>query len=187
MVCLTANEHDIPGVLKLHGKYQIDTIPEEDKKDGFVTTSFTKELLSELIRKEKGLFIAKENEEIIAYVMSASWDFWSQWPLFQHMISELPRLSYLNQTLSKKNSYQYGPVCVDKRFRGTGTLELIYDFARRKMAERYPILITFVNKINPRSVEAHTRKLGLEIIHEFEFNGNQYLEMAYDTSKKVGT
>ena len=49
---------DIDKVLKLHFRYQIDSIKEEDKKDGFVTTAFTKEQLTELIEKEQGLFIA---------------------------------------------------------------------------------------------------------------------------------
>jgi len=47
-------------------------------------------------------------------------------------------------TLSVYNSYQYISICIDKRVRGT-----------------------FVNQINPRSYEAHTRKLGLDIIQEF--------------------
>jgi len=50
------------------------------------------------------------------------------------------------------------------------------------MAKRYPILVTFVNKINPRSYQAHVRKLGLEVIQEFEFGENYYWEMVYDTS-----
>ena len=33
---------DIDKVLELHYKYQVDSILEEDKKDGFVTTPFTK-------------------------------------------------------------------------------------------------------------------------------------------------
>ena len=53
------------------------------------------------------------------------------------------------------------------------------------MSKRYPILVTFVNKINPRSFEAHKRKLGLEIIQEFKYNGNEYCEFAYDTSKRL--
>ena len=36
---------DIEATLRLHAKYQIDTIKEEDKKDGFVTTAFSKEEL----------------------------------------------------------------------------------------------------------------------------------------------
>jgi hypothetical protein len=66
---------DIDNVLKLHYRYQIDSIKEEDKKDGFVTTAFTKEQLTELIEKEQGLFIALQDREVVAYVMSASWQF----------------------------------------------------------------------------------------------------------------
>ncbi|MFT5661781.1 MAG: hypothetical protein ACI9TV_002428 [Sulfurimonas sp.] len=181
-----AQLEDIDNVLELHFRYQVDSIKEEDKKDGFVTTAFTVEQLSDLINQEQGLFIGIKNGEVLAYVMAASWDFWSKWPMFAHMIKDLANLTYLNQTLSTINSYQYGPICIDKSVRSTGVLENIFDFAREEMSQRYPILVTFVNKINPRSYEAHKRKLGLEVIKKFKFNGNYYYEMVYDTSKKVG-
>lgn len=175
---------DIDAVLTLHAKYQIDGIKEEDKKDGFVTTAFTKEELSQLV-EEQGLFIAKEGDVVLAYVMAASWQFWSKWPMFAHMIKDLPNLEYLGQKLSVDNSYQYGPICIDKSIRGTEILYDIFDFSRIEMAKRFPILVTFVNKINPRSYAAHTRKLGLTVIQEFDFNSNHYYEMVYDTSKPV--
>ena len=52
------------------------------------------------------------------------------------------------------------------------------------MNKRYPILITFINHINPRSYNAHVKKLGLDVIKSFEFNNNHYYELGYDTSKK---
>lgn len=180
-----AEYSDIDKVLELHYKYQVDSIAEEDKKDGFVTTPFTKEQLADLIEKEKGLFIAIKDDRVVAYVMAASWQFWSQWPMFAHMIKDLHNLEYLGQALNVNNSYQYGPICIDKSVRGSGVLEKIFDFAREQMSKRYPILVTFINKINPRSFEAHVRKLGLEVIQEFDFNNNNYYELVYDTSKKV--
>jgi hypothetical protein len=176
---------DIDKILELHYKYQVDSIDEEDKKDGFVTTPFTKEQLTDLISKEQGLFIAIEDDKVLAYVMAASWQFWSIWPMFEHMIKDLHNLEYLGQILSIDNSYQYGPVCIDKSIRGTGALESIFDFSREHMSKRYPILVTFINKINPRSYEAHVRKLGLEVIQEFEFNNNSYYELVYDASKPL--
>ena len=176
---------DIDKILELHYKYQVDSILEEDKKDGFVTTAFTKEQLTDLINKEQGLFIGIENNQILAYVMTASWDFLSIWPIFKFMRKDLKNLKYLNQKLNVNNSYQYGPICIDKTVRGSGVLEKIFDFSREQMSKKYPILVTFVNKINTRSYEAHTRKLGLEVIQEFEFNNNRYYELVYDTSKKV--
>ncbi|UOQ64652.1 GNAT family N-acetyltransferase [Hymenobacter volaticus] len=174
---------DIEGVLNLHKKYQLDTILEEDKKDGFVTTSFTREQLTKLIEEEQGLFIAVQDEAVIAYIMSASWQFWSVWPIFSYMIERLPTLEYAGYKLDAYNSYQYGPICVDKAHRGSGLLEAIFDFAREQMSTKYPVLVTFINKINARSYAAHTQKLGLEVIAEFEFNNNQYFELAYETSK----
>ena len=169
---------DIDDTLALHYTYQIDSIAEEDKKDGFVTTPFTRQELTDLINEEKGLFIARKEGRVAAYVMAASWAFWSAWPMFAFMIEALPGLHYRGLALSTENSYQYGPVCIDKSVRGTGVLEQIFDFAKKEMSKRFPILVTFVNKANGRSYAAHTRKLGLEVIHEFEFNDNRYYEMA---------
>ena len=180
-----AKLEDIDNILELHFRYQIDSIKEEDKKDGFVTTAFTREELTDLINEEQGLFIALKEDVVMAYVMSASWRFWSKWSMFEYMIKDLHNLIYLGQTLTIENSYQYGPVCIDKSIRGTGVLEKIFDFARENMSKRFPILVTFVNKINPRSYEAHKRKLGFEVIQEFEFNNNSYYELVYDTSKKL--
>lgn len=185
MIFKKAEVKDIEGVLQLQKKYQIDTIAEEDKKDGFVTTSFTKEQLTKLIEEEQGLFIAENKDGIVAYVMVASWQYWSVWPLFAYMIVDLPNLEYQGQRLSVENSYQYGPICVDKSVRGSGALEGIFELAREEMAKRYSFLVTFINKINPRSYEAHTRKLGLELLQEFDYNGNSYYELIYDVSKEM--
>jgi hypothetical protein len=176
---------DIDNILKLHAKYQLATIAKDDKKDGFVTTGFTPEELKAIIEQEQGIFIAVENDIVLGYVMSASWQFWSKWPMFVHMIKDLPKLNYLGQTLTIDNSYQYGPVCIDKSVRGSGLLEKLFDFALESMSKRYPILVTFVNVINERSYAAHKRKLGLDVIQEFEFNNNTYYEMVFDTSKRV--
>ncbi|WP_139921111.1 GNAT family N-acetyltransferase [Hymenobacter sp. DG01] len=176
-----ARLEDIDGVLALHRKYQLATIAEEDKADGFVTTAFTREQLTQLIEQEQGLSIALHEGQVVAYVMAASWQFWSVWPIFAFMIEQLPTLTYAGRPLSTANSYQYGPVCVDKAYRGSGLLGRIFDFSRAQMASRYPVLVTFINRINGRSYAAHTRKLGLEVIREFEFNGNQYYELAGET------
>ncbi|HHH54286.1 MAG TPA: GNAT family acetyltransferase [Bacteroidetes bacterium] len=177
---------DIDGILKLHNKYQIDSIKEEDKKDGFVTTSFDYEQLANIITQEQGIFIAvAENNEVLGYVMSASWQYWSAWSMFAFMIEDLPNLTYKGQTLTINDSYQYGSVCIDKSVKGSGLLEKLFDFSLEYMSKRYAILVTFVNKLNTRSYAAHKRKLGLEVIQEFSFNSNNYYELVYDTSNRV--
>ena len=174
-------EH-IDEILTLHSRYQIDSISDEDKTDGFITTAFTKEHLTHLIQDESGLFIACVNNQIVAYVMAASWGFWSQWPMFEFMVQHLHDSSCAEEAITKDNSYQYGPVCVDKLVRGQGVFEKIFEFSRKEMSKRYPIMVTFINKVNPRSYEAHTRKTRLTVIKEFEYNNNFYYKLACKTS-----
>jgi len=185
MIYRNAAIKDIPAISELQKKYHIATISEEDKPDGFVTTLFTEEQFRELIEQENGIAVACDGDKIAAYAMAASWEYWSKWPIFQYMIEDLPNIEYIGQILSVKNSYQYGPICIDKNYRGTEVLPKIFDFSRIQMKNRYPILITFINHTNSRSYRAHTKKLGLDVIKSFVFNNNNYYELGYDTSKKV--
>ena len=183
MLYRNATIEDIPKIEELQKKYHVSFINEEDKKSGFVTTLFTREQLTELIETEDGIAIACDGETIAAYAMAASWEFWSKWPLFQQMIADLGNIEYLGQTLSTKNSYQYGPVCIDMAYRGQGVLQDLFAFSAWQMKRRYPILITFINHVNTRSFAAHTKKVGLDVIKNFTFNGNNYYELGYDTAK----
>ncbi|MGD9568355.1 MAG: GNAT family acetyltransferase [Sedimentibacter sp.] len=176
---------DISSVSDLQRKYHINTISEEDKPDGFVTTLFSENQFKELIEKENGLAIACYGDRVVAYAMAASWQFWATWPLFKKMIEDLPSTKYLDTLLSVDNSYQYGPVCIDKEYRGTEVLPNLFEFSRLQMKEKFPILITFINQINHRSMNAHNKKLGMDIIKPFDFNNNHYYELGYDTSKKT--
>ncbi len=180
-----AEASDLEGVKRLQEMYHVSTIREEDKKDGFVTTLFTDEQFLSLIENENGLVIALDGDKIISYAMSASWEYWSEWPLFKFMIQDLPHTEYLGRILSIENSYQYGPVCIDKEYRGRGVLENVFEFSRKLMEKRYPIMITFINQINPRSFKAHTEKVGMELIKTFDFNDNHYYELGYDMSRMV--
>jgi uncharacterized protein (DUF1330 family) len=185
MIYRNATVSDIPMISALQLKYHVSTISEADRANGFVTTLFTEEQLQELIETENGIAIACDGDGVVGYAMAASWDYWSKWPLFQHMIKDLEHTEYMGQTLSVENSYQYGPVCIDTAYRGKDVLPRLFDFSRAQMNQRYPILITFINHINPRSYAAHVNKLGLDVIKTFEFNGNHYYQLGYDTEHPI--
>ena len=51
------------------------------------------------------------------------------------------------------------------------------------MSEKFEIGTTFINKINERSYQAHTRKAGIDVIDEFDFNGNNYYGLAFLTRR----
>jgi hypothetical protein len=94
----------------------------------------------------------------------------------------LPQLIYQGQQITASNSFQYGPICVDRSSRGSQVFPELFDLMRSSFAPKFPIGVTFINKINERSFAAHTRKLNLDIIDEFEFNGNSFYTLAFLTA-----
>lgn len=165
---------DIDGVLALLKKYHVNTISEEDRQDGFVTTNIDAQQLAALIQQENGLVVAVDGGQVAGFVIAASWDFLKIWPMFAHMMNELDRYAPYGVPLSITNSYQYGPICIDKRYRGGPLAQAMFDLSAAIMRERFAFLVTFINKINGRSYAAHTRKLALDDSGAFEFNQNQY-------------
>lgn len=136
MLIQQANLEDIPGILALLSANHVNNV--ENKADGFVTTNTTAEQLAALITKENGVTIAKEDWKTLAFAMAGSWEFWSEWPFFAYMIEQLPNFSFEGQTLTTQNSYQYGPVCIDKSVRGTGLFEKVFYASLASMKDRYP-------------------------------------------------
>lgn len=178
----TAKITDIEGVLALQEIYLISNMTEEEKTAGFVTTPFSVEQLQEVIRQE-GLFVAKENGRIIAYIFAASWQYFSQWAIFNHMTPMLPDLTFKDFKMTDTNTFQYGPICIDKKYRGKGLINPFFDFMRIHLLEKFPVGITFINKTNIPSQKAHIEKLKWSVIGDFQFNNNSYFILAYDMSQ----
>lgn len=179
-----ATSTDIPGVLELQEKYLYRNMSEEERKKGFVTTPFTVQQIEEILL-ENGLFIAKnEQKKIVGYIFAASWKYFEQWEIFNYMVSRFPNISFQNQEITTQNTFQYGPVCIDENYRGKGLFGLLFEEMRLEFLKRYPISITFINQINAVSTAAH-KKLGWEIIDEFQFNDNSYFALGLDMKKSV--
>ena len=182
MKYVLAELNDLSAIRKLMAKYHRDTIAPEDMADGFVTTALSDEQFADLIVREKGVMLAKDGDTIAAFALAASWDYWQQVPIMQKMIDILPQMPAVEGvTLTRENTYQYGPVCVDRAYRGTGVFEGVFRASLAQYAGKYPVMVTFVNQINPRSYAAHTRKAGMAELGTFDFNDNHYWMLGIKT------
>jgi hypothetical protein len=181
-----ATLNDIEGVLDLQKLYLVSNLSEEEKKAGFVTTPFSVDQLTFVINNG-GLFLAKDNSKTIAYIFAESWDFFSQYPIFEYMIRLFSTLSFLDFEINTTNSFQYGPICIDKEYRGKGLINSLFEFMRIHIEKRYPLAVTFINKTNAPSLKAHTEKLKWTVIGDFEFNNNNYFILAYEMNKTALT
>ena len=160
---------DVNGILALQELYLISNLSETEKTAGFVTTPFTTVQITQVIQQEN-LFIAKDKNRVIAYLFTGSWNFFSQWPIFNYMTSLFPTLKFIDFNITTSNSFQYGPICIDKEYRGQGIILPLFELMRNQLQVQYPLSVTFINKINVPSTLAHTKKLKWSIIAQFEFN-----------------
>ena len=177
---------DIEGIRALMKKYHRDTISDEDRPDGFVTTAITDGQLTELIEKERGVMIIAEpsgagHDKVLGFCFAAPWEFWTAWPLFRHMIGIIPDYEFDGKKLIVEETYQYGPVCVDRSIRGTGAFEDLFFASLEQFRDRYPVMLTFVNQINKRSENAHNNKAHMETLGTFDFDGNHFFLMGIRT------
>jgi hypothetical protein len=179
MITRAAHESDIAGILELQSGNLYTYLSEADRANGFVTTPFTVEQIKALLA-QFGVFVA-EKEKVVGYIFAGNWDFFSQWPIFPYMVSRFPRLHFQGTPITASNTFQYGPVCVDQTLRGSGVFPQLFETMRSSFSTRFPIGVTFINQANSRSLAAHTRKLDLEIIDQFNFNGNSYHSLGFWT------
>jgi hypothetical protein len=175
---------NIPGILTLQELYLVSNLSEREKEAGFVTTPFTTTQLTDIIEQE-GLFIAKDGSRIVAYIFAGSWNFFSQWPIFNYITAQFPDLRFLDFNITTTLTFQYGPICIAKEYRGEGLINSFFEFMRIHLVKKYPLSLTFINKTNIPSTKAHTEKLKWTIIADFIFNNNEYYILAYDMNQPV--
>lgn len=182
IVVRLAQPSDVSEVKQLLERYHTKNLASEQRANGFVTTDMTEQQLSELSSAESGVLIAidSSSDKVIGLLLGGSWEFLSPWPMFKYMASILNEYSYQGKKLNAASSYQYGPICVAEEYRGRGVGELLLEYQRKVFAPRYPVIVTFINVLNPRSYAFHIRNQ-FEDVGFFNFNGNKYHMMVLPT------
>ena len=173
-----AIESDLDGILDLQSRNLYSQLAPADLAGGFVTTPFTPELLRQL-RLQDGVFVAENAGQIVGYLLAGDWTFFSQWEIFRVMVDRLPELRFQNREITVDRSFQYGPICLDRAIRGSDVFPQLFNLMRSSFVSKFPVGVTFVNQLNQLSFAAHTRKLNLEIIDEFDLNGNSFYTLAF--------
>ena len=177
---------DIDGILALQNRYLYSNLSKRERLNGFITIPFKPSHFETLVWDD-GVYVAIINDEIAGYALAGCWQFFFQWPIFPYMVARLPTLNFYGRFITPENSFQYGPVCLDEKYRGSGLFSRLFEQMRLGLSNRYPIGVTFVNRLNQRSYIAHTRKLGMQVIDNFEFEGRPYYGLAFDTKVSVLT
>ena len=173
-----AISEDFLDILKLQAANFKGNLSTEDRRDGFLSAEFTSKQLEE-IANDVALLVASDDGRVLGYLCACSCDYYKQFPLLAKMIRSFDCVQYLGKPLISYRLFIYGPVCVDKSYRGHGLLHGLYDVLRREVSGIYEVGTAFVSKDNPHSLSAHVNGLGMVNTGEFEFRGRHYDILAF--------
>jgi hypothetical protein len=173
-----ATRFDMPGVIQLQSASFIGNLSDEDRGNGFVSVEFTEPQFDAMAR-DCALIVALEQQHVLGYLCSASVDYCRQFPLLATLVQRFPDLRYAERPLGSYRTFVYGPVCIAHAQRGRGLLRSLYRELLRALGTTYDLGVALISKNNPRSFEAHVRKLGMTPVGEYELRGQQYDIVAF--------
>jgi hypothetical protein len=170
---------DFEQMVILQNKNLASTLTSSEKADGFLSEAFSAEKFK-AIDDDLCVLICKDKNRMCGYLCVSSIEHNKKVPLVEAMVKRFPHIIYHGKPLTTYNIAIYGPVCIDKDYRGQGILLNLYNALPQFLLKEHSELDLYavlISSLNQRSVNAH-KKLGMEIIGEYEFNKNTFLILA---------
>lgn len=177
-----ATREDFGAFAALQEQVLVSNLALDQRAQGFVSTAFSPDDLEEILRLDAcGSWIAEtQNGELVGSVFGLGWNYCARRPLFQTWLKRFP-IAFDGAFVDEANSFQWGPVAVDARFRGTGVLPALFAGVKHDFAPRFAFGATCISTRNPRSLAAHTRKLGMRVVDEWPFDDVPWNTLVFST------
>ena len=153
--------------------------PDEVVSQGFVTVQHTLPILERMHAIAPSI-VAKDGDALAGYALVMPIECRFFIPLLEPMFRRLDELG-----LFRERFYVMGQVCVDKRWRGQGIFDLLYDAHRRYLRPSYDCCVTEVSTRNTRSMRAHER-VGFTVIERYRDATDEWALLRWDWSGPTG-
>jgi GNAT superfamily N-acetyltransferase len=170
---------EIEGIKALQEENRLANISgEEAEKEGFVTASYSMELLHTMHDFEPTVIACYENR-VIGYAMVTVRELYGKHDLLDGLIDAINQMAYNHIPLRDAKVILVGQLCVAKPFRGRGVVPKMYHFFRECLEDQYDYCITDISHANVRSLKAH-EKCGFKIINTLEYEGVNWHIVLWD-------
>jgi len=170
---------EIEGIKALEEANNLVNISTEEKeKEGFVTASYSLELLRKMNEIQPSI-IAIHEKKVVGYAMVTDKELYGQHTLLDSLFDALVDMNYQGKKLGESKVVLVGQLCVAKPFRGQGLVSKMYDFFKDCLINQYDYCVTDISEANPRSIRAH-EKCGFKIINTLEYEGVKWHIVMWD-------
>jgi predicted GNAT superfamily acetyltransferase len=173
-----AKPADYADILRLQSANFIANLSAEERREGFLSAEFTPEQTAQ-IAEDLGTMVAIVDSRVAAFLCAFRNEFETGSPVIAKMLESYDRMIFEGRALSSYGSYIYGPVCIDRNYRGRGLLRGLFDAQKKELAGQFEIGVAFVSRSNPHSLTAHVDGLGMTEVGDFECRGNTYATLVF--------
>ena len=166
-------------ILDLQSANFIGNLAPSERQAGFLSIECSLAQL-EAMAADVGIIVACEDGRLAGYLCASSCEFNRQFPLLARMIEQFGRMSVRSRLLACSRVFIYGPVCIDRPYRGRGVLGGLYQTLKNTVAGRFDVGVAFVAKENAHSLRAHVEQLTMEHVGDFGYSGKDYHILAFE-------
>jgi L-amino acid N-acyltransferase YncA len=167
---------DFTKIVDLQNRNLLSVLGETEQADGYLSAAFSEQQFREM-NNDLCVVVCADREKIAGYACATSIEYNKGVPLVANMLKQFQHVSYKGKPLNAYRSFIYGPVCIDKEYRGKGILNNLFDKMKWLILHEHPeleLLTVLIAKENIRSIKAH-EKLDMETVGEFQFNNRTFL------------
>lgn len=157
----------------------IPNLSRADRADGFLSAEFSASQFEEM-HCDICMVVADYGSHLGGYMCGCSLAPSAKVPLLARMMALFPVTTYKSKPIDQYQTFVYGPVCVDRPFRGQGVLEGLFREYRAQLDKHLEVGAFFISLDNTRSLRAHIHKLGMRKLCDFSFNGKSYGFLVFD-------
>jgi hypothetical protein len=176
-----AKPKDYSALLDIASAYYRDS-PNFDASQGFLNNHFSEAILNE-INQQMGILMAEKAQCPVGFLGIMPYSDKLPSPVVRALFEVLPSLKYNNKPLSGQKPFFFGPICISQAASGLGIFKGLYRAMWTFLPfEKYQCGVAFISKQNLRSLEAHVKGLGAEVIGEFTLQDQAFWIIAYPRS-----
>jgi len=170
---------EIEGIKTLEEENNLANISkEESAKEGFVTASYSIDLLRRMNEIQPSI-IALHGNKVVGYALVTDKELYGQHSLLDSLFDALADMNYQGEKLGESKVVLVGQLCVAKPFRGQGLVPKMYNLFKESLINQYDYCVTDISEANPRSIRAH-EKCGFKIIDTLEYEGVKWHIVIWD-------
>jgi AmpD protein len=112
---------DYPGILQLQAANYLGILTAAERSSGFLSAQFTPEQVAAMAA-DLGIIVASDDDRIVGYLCAHRADLAPVPPLIEAMFACAWTVVYRGNALAGARVFTYGPVCIDRAYRGRGLL-----------------------------------------------------------------